>query len=104
MVFQEIGLERLVWINLWSLDGADCLIEARDGKIYSGLFGLVGTLERIGLWSDRRSAPIIVSLDCHLASFRCWQETFGEKNSIWLSGMAFDSCGHHNLSFRLLRF
>ena len=68
------------------------------------LFGLVDILERDGLWSDRWLAPVLVSLDCHLARFRGRQEIPGEKNSLWLSGMGFHSGGHHGLPFRLFGF
>jgi hypothetical protein len=30
MGFQEIALERPAWSNLWSLDGAECIINAGD--------------------------------------------------------------------------
>jgi hypothetical protein len=52
VVFQEIDLERLAWINLWGLNGTECLIKASDRKIHWSLFGLVDIVEGIGLWSD----------------------------------------------------
>jgi len=65
---------------------------------------LVDILERDGLWSDRWLAPVLVSLDYHLARFRGRQEILGEENSLWLSGMGFHSGGHHGLPFRLFGF
>lgn len=99
-----MGLERLAWINFWSLNGPESLIRSRDGKIYRGLFSLVDILERDSVWGDRWFFPVSVPLDCHLEGFRCQQKIVGEENSIWLSGMAFHSFRHHGLSFRVFRF